>query len=71
MRPIVTETIAELPPLPDELLDEARGSPPIPENHARFVRTLAPFHLIEEVSAAAGCAVAGPPFRRRPSTPSG
>ena len=49
MRPIVTETIAELPPLPDELLDEARGSPPIPENHARFVRTLAPFHLIEEV----------------------
>ena len=47
--PIVTETVAELPTVPDAILAEARAREPSPEQHARFLRELAPFHLIEAV----------------------
>jgi endonuclease/exonuclease/phosphatase family metal-dependent hydrolase len=49
MRPIVNQTVADLPPVSIETLDEARALAPTPKNHTRFLRDLAPFHLIEEV----------------------
>lgn len=49
MRPIVTDTTPDLPPVPDAVLLEARTKAPRPEDHARYLRELAPFHLIEAV----------------------
>jgi endonuclease/exonuclease/phosphatase family metal-dependent hydrolase len=47
MRPVVTETIAELPPVTDEFLNAVRRASPTRENHARYLRELPVFHLIE------------------------
>lgn len=47
MRPIVTETTPDLPPVLDGVLEEARAGAPTADSHARYLRELPVFHRVE------------------------
>ncbi len=72
MRPIVTETIARTPAGSGRGFGGGAGArPPTASSHARYLRELAPFHLIEAVlprlcGAMAGPALGGVLQRRAP-----
>ena len=49
MRDIVRDTVPELPLVPDEVVESARTGTASTEAHARYLRDIPVFHLIELV----------------------